>query len=118
MNIEELKKLHKDNNIHFFSYWSKPKLVELAKINKLIPEEKEKPEEVYDNSNKYVNYERLRKIRTTPIKVIFKNVETEEEQIFPSIYKAAQFTDKSPQVVRHWGKKRGVWNNKYQIILE
>ena len=29
MNIEELKKLLKDNNIHFFSYWSKKKLLEL-----------------------------------------------------------------------------------------
>ena len=116
MNIEELKKLLKDNNIHFFSYWSKKKLLELAKINNVLPEEKPKIED--PNIPKYVNYERLKKIRHTPIKVIFKDIETEEEHIFPSIYKAAQFIDKSPQTVGYWGKKKGVWNKKYQVILE
>ena len=56
MNIEELKKLLKDNNIHFSSYWSKKKLLELAKINNVLPEEKPKIEDP-----KYVNYERLKK---------------------------------------------------------
>ena len=63
------------------------------------------------------NYERLREIRSNPIKVIIKDIETEEERTFPSLYKAAQFIDKSPQVIRHWGKKGGVWNNKYKIML-
>ena len=116
MNIEELKKLLKDNNIHFFSYWSKKKLLELAKINNVLPEEKPKIED--PNIPIYVNYERLKKIRHTPIKVIFKDIETEEEHIFPSIYKAAQFIDKSPQTVGYWGKKKGVWDKKYQVILE
>ena len=38
MNTEDLKKLLKENRVHFYSYWSKPKLIDLAKINKLIPE--------------------------------------------------------------------------------
>ena len=118
MNIDELKKKLKDHGIHFFTYWSKQKLLELAKINNILPEEEPKEKlKIEDDIPKYVNYERLKNIRHAPTKVIFKNVETEEEQTFPSIYKAAQFIDKSPQTVRHWGKKRGVWN-KYQIILE
>ena len=37
MNVEELKKLLKENRIHFYTYWSKQKLIELAKINNLLP---------------------------------------------------------------------------------
>ena len=44
MNIEELRKLLKENRTHFYSYWSKNKLVELAKINNLIPEPKPETE--------------------------------------------------------------------------
>ena len=127
MNVEELKKLLKENKIHFFTYWSKQKLMELAKINDLLPKEEPKIEEPKKEEPKkepeleklkYVNYERLRNIRHKPIKVILKDVETEEEQIYPSIYKAAQFLDQSPQTVRYWGKKKGIWNKKYRIIIE
>ena len=38
MNTEDLKKLLKQNGVHFYGYWSKNKLIDLAKINKLIPE--------------------------------------------------------------------------------
>ena len=117
MNVEELKKLLKENRVHFYTYWSKQKLIELAKINELLPKEKPK-EEPEEEKPKYVNYERLKNIRHTPIKVILKDVETGEEQIFPSIYKAAQFIDKSPQTIRYWGKKKGVWNKKYRVIIE
>ena len=113
MNIEELRKLLKDNRIHFYTYWSKQKLTELAKINDLLPKEEPKKEKP-----KYVNYERLKNIRHTPTKIILKDVETGEEHTFPSIYKAAQFIDRSPQSIRYWGKKKGVWNKKYRVIME
>ena len=113
MNIEELIKLLKKNRIHFYTYWSKQKLIELAKINDLLPKE-----ELKEEKPKYVNYERLKNIRYTPTKVILKDVETEEEHTFPSIYKAAQFIDKSPQAIRYWGNKTGVWNKKYKVIIE
>ena len=62
MNIEELRKLLKDNGIHFFTYWGKQKLMELAKINNILPEEKPKEKQKKeDNTPKYVNYERLKK---------------------------------------------------------
>ena len=115
MNIDDLRKLLKENGIHFFSYWNKQKLIELVKINDLLPKEEEGPEE---EKQKYTNYERLKNIRHTPTKVILKDVETEEEHTFPSIYKAAQYIDKSPQTIRHWGKKNGVWNKKYKVCLE
>ena len=96
--------------------------MELAKINDLLHKEEEPKEEpkkeLEEEKPKYVNYERLKNIRHTPTKVILKNVETGEEQTFSSIYKAAQFIDRSPQTLRHWGMKKGVWNNKYRIILE
>ena len=113
MKIEELRKLLKKNGVTFYTYWSKQKLIELAKINNLLP--KEEPEE---EKPKCANYEYLKNIRHTPTKVILTDVETEEEHTFPSMYKAAQFIDKSPQVIRHRGKKNGVWNKKYKVCLE
>ena len=109
MSVDELRKLHKENRIHFYTYWSKQKLIELANMNNLLP--KEEPEkEPEEEKPKYMNYERLKNIRHTPIKVILVDVETKEEQTYPSIYKAAQFINQSPQTIRYWGKKKGVWN--------
>ena len=118
MNTEDLKKLLKENGVHFYSYWSKNKLIDLARINKLIPEPEPEPEEPKPEVPKYVNYERLRNIRNSPISVKLIDIETKEEKTFPSIYKASQFLDKCPQTIRHFGKRMGIWNNKYQIIIE
>ena len=82
MNVEELKKLLKENKIHFYSYWSKQKLIELANINNLLPKEEPKKESE-EEKPKYMNYERLKNIRHTPIKVILVDAETEEEQTYP-----------------------------------
>ena len=69
MFIDDLRKLLKENGIHFFSYWKKQKLIEVAKINDLLPKQEEEPEE---EKQKYTNYERLKNIRHTPTKIIFK----------------------------------------------
>ena len=116
MNTEELRKLLKDNRVHFYSYWGKNKLIDLARINKLIPEPEPEPEE--PKTPKSVSWQRLKNIRNSPINVKLIDIETKEEKSFPSIYKAAQYLDKSPQTIRHFGKRKGIWNNKYQIITE
>ena len=121
MKKAELKKILKDNEIPYFSYWSKRRLFDLAGEHNLLPPEKEKPKKKKredPEEPKYVNYERLKHIRHTPTKVVLKDVKTEEEHTFPSIYKAAQFIDKSPQTIRHWGRKNGVWNDTYRVTLE
>ena len=129
MNIEELKKLLKENRVHFYSYWGKGKLEDLARINKLIPEPEPKAEpkaepepkiepEQKPKTSKRPDYKRMRKIRNEPISVKFIDMETKEEKIFPSIYKGAQFLDKCPQTIAHYGRKKGIWNKKYQIIIE
>ena len=119
MNTEELKKLLKENRVHFYSYWGKNKLIDLARINKLIPEpEPEKPEPEEPETPKNVSWQRLKNIRNSPVNVKLIDIETKEEKTFPSIYKAAQYLDKSPQTIRHFGKRKGIWNNKYQIITE
>ena len=52
MNVEELKKLLKENRIHFYTYWGKQKLMELAKINDLLPPKIEVPKnEVEEEKN-------------------------------------------------------------------
>ena len=123
MNMEELRKLLKENRIHFYSYWGKGKLEDLARINKLIPEPEPEPEPIPEpeekpKTSKRPDYKRMRKIRNEPISVKFIDVETKEEKIFPSIYKGAQFIDKCPQTVAHYGRRKGIWNKKYQIIIE
>ena len=121
MKKAELKKILKDKEIPYFSYWSEQRLFDLAGEHNLLPPKKENPKKKKredPEKPKYVNYERLKDIRHTPIKVVLKNVITEEEHTFPSIYKAAQFIDKSPQTIRHWGRKRGIWNDTYLVRLE
>ena len=86
MNTEELKKLLKDNRIHFYSYWGKNKLIDLARINKLIPEpEPEKPEPEEPETPKNVSWQRLKNIRNSPVNVKLIDIETKEEKTFPSI---------------------------------
>ena len=41
MNTKELRKLLKDNGVCAYTYWGKDKLIDLAKINHLLPEPKE-----------------------------------------------------------------------------
>ena len=122
LSMEELRKLLKENTVCFYSYWGKGKLEDLARINKLIPEEPEpEPEpkpEPETKTSKRPDYKRMRKIRNAPISVKIVDVETKEEKIFPSIYKAAQFIDKCPQTVAYYGRKKLVWNKKYQIVIE
>ena len=68
MNMEELKKLLKENRIHFYSYWGKGKLEDLARINNLIPEPEPEPEpelkiepEQKPKTSKRPDYKQLRK---------------------------------------------------------
>ena len=64
--------------------------MELAKINDLLRKEepKEEPEE---EKPKYVNDERLKNIRHTPIKVILEDVETKEKKHIHQFIKQHNF---------------------------
>ena len=129
--MKELRKLLKENGVCFYSYWNKDKLEDLARINKLIPEEEpepkiepmtetkiEEPKVEEAKTSKRPDYKRMRRIRNEPISVKFIDVETKEEKVFPSIYKGAQFINKCPQTVAHYGRRKGIWDKKYQIIIE
>ena len=122
MNIEELRKLLKNNGVVAYSYWGKNKLIDLAKINNLLPEPKPEPEEPEEPEEpkqpENISWQRLKNIRKSPVKVKIIDIETGEEKIFPSIYKTAQFLDRSPQTIRHYGQRKGIWNKKYQVIIE
>ena len=113
MNIKELKTLLKENKIHFYSYWDKKRLINLANENDLLPKielEKEK--------SKDVNYNRLKTIRNNPKKVILEDIETGEIKTFPSIYRAAKFIDQAPQTITYWGNREGAWNNQYKVVIK
>ena len=50
MNIKELKTILKENKIHFYTYWDKKTLVDLANEHNLLPKtelEKEKSWQTY-----------------------------------------------------------------------
>ena len=110
MNTKELRKLLKDNGVCAYTYWGKDKLIDLAKINHLLPEQEElKPEEP-----KKISWQKQKQIRNKPVNVKLIDVETKEIKAFDSIYKASQYLDKSPQTIRHYGLKKGIWKKKYQ----
>ena len=119
MNTKELRKLLKDNGVCVYTYWGKDKLIDLAKINHLLPEPKEEvPEpEPEPEEPENISWQKLKQIRKKPVNVKFIDVETKEVKAFDSIYKAAQYLDKSPQTIRHYGLKKGIWKKKYQIII-
>ena len=127
MNTKELRKLLKDNGVCAYTYWGKDKLISLAKINHLLPEQEElKPEEPEEPENiswqkqkqiRNISWQKQKQIRNKPVNVKFIDVETKEVKAFDSIYKAAQYLDKSPQTIRHYGLKKGIWKKKYQIII-
>ena len=79
MSTEELRKLLKNNGVCAYTYWGKDKLIELAKINKLLPE----PEEPEIPEPKKISWQKLRNIRNSPVKVKLIDIETGEEKIFP-----------------------------------
>ena len=121
MSTKELRKLLKENGVCAYTYWGKDKLIDLAKINKLLPEpepepEPEEPEE--PETQKKISWQKLKNIRNSPVNVKLIDIETGEEKIFPSIYKTAKYLDKSPQTIRHYGNRKGIWKKKYQIITE
>ena len=119
MNTKELRKLLKDNGVCAYTYWGKDKLIDLAKINHLLPEPKEETAEPEPEPEEpeNISWQKLKQIRKKPVNVKFIDVETKEVKAFDSIYKAAQYLDKSPQTIRHYGLKKGIWKKKYQIII-
>ena len=113
MNIKELKSILKENNIKFYTYWDKKRLVSLANEHNLLPKT-----EIDKEKSKDVNYDRLKTIMKNPRKVTLVDIETGEIINFPSSYKAAKFIDQAPMMIIYWGNKEGVWNNKYKIVLQ
>ena len=68
MNVKELKTLLKKNNICFYTYWDKKKLIALANEHDLLPKTESKKEKSKD-----VNYDTLKTIRQNPKKVVRKH---------------------------------------------
>ena len=58
MNIKELKSILKENNIKFYTYWDKKRLVSLANEHNLLPKT-----EISNEKSEDVNYDRLKTIK-------------------------------------------------------
>ena len=65
MNTEELRKLLRENGVVAYTYWGKDKLIDLAKINKLLPEPEPKPEPEEPETPKKISWQRLKNIRNS-----------------------------------------------------
>ena len=113
IKIEELKTLLKENKINFYTYWNKKRLIALANEHDRLPKM-----EVEKEKSKDAKYDRLKTIRQNPRKVMLEDVETGETKTFPSVYKAAQFIDQTPQTITYWAGRKGAWNNKYKVVIE
>ena len=111
MNIKDLKTILKENNVHFYTYWDKKKLVASANEHDLLPKPEPKKEKSKD-----VEYNRLKTIRHNPREVMLEDIETGEIKTFPSIYEASEFIDISPNTISYWGNRNGAWNNKYKVV--
>ena len=111
MNVEKLKAILKKNEIHFYSYWDKKKLIALANEKGLLP--KKVPEK---EKSKDPKFDRLKTTKNNPRKVSLEDIETGEIKTFPSIYKVAKFIDQSPQKINYWDG--GVWKNKYKVEVQ
>ena len=86
MNIQKLKTLLKGNNIRFYAYWDKKKLLGLANEHDLLP--KPEPEK---EKNKNVKYDRLKTIRHNPRKIMLEDIETGKIKTFSSFMKHQNF---------------------------
>ena len=113
MNKRELKTILKENNIDFYTYLDKKRLVALVNEHDLLPKT-----ELEEEKSKDVKYDRLKTIKQNPRKVMLEDIETGEIKIFPSIYKAAKFIDQAPQTVTYLGNREGAWNNKYKVVIQ
>ena len=85
----------------------------MANEHNLLPKN-----EVEKEKSKDAKYDRLKTIMQNPRKVMLEDVETSEIRTFPSVYKAAQFIDLSPNTIAYWAGKKGAWNNKYKVIIK
>ena len=70
MNIKELKSILKENNINFYTYWDKKRLVSLTNEHNLLLKT-----EIDKEKSKDVNYDRLKTIKKNPRKVMLVKVD-------------------------------------------
>jgi len=111
--LPQLRQILTDNKIKGYSHYNKPQLVELLRERQLLPLEVEKltkPKKEIDP-----RFERLRTIRNNSKHVVLKDIVTEEEFKFSSIYRAGQFINKAPRTITFWGGR--IWNKKYLIKI-
>ena len=111
VNVKELRTILKENKIHFYSYWDKKKLIDVAIRHGLLAEKAPKKEKSKDPK-----FDRLNTIMHNPRKVSRENIETGEIKTFPSIYKAGKFINQSPQTIVYWDDR--VWKNKYKVEVQ
>ena len=111
VNVIELKTILKENEIHFYSYWNKKRLLDLVIEHDLLPEKTFEKQKSKDSK-----YDRLKTINQNPRKVRLEDIETGEIKTFPSINKAGEFIDRAPLTISYWDGR--VWKNIYKVEIQ
>ena len=113
IKLSELKEILYANKIKGYSHYTKKQLIEFLKERGMMSKEKPKPEKPKKEIDP--KYARLATIKNNTRRVTLKDIETEEELEFPSIYKAALFLKRNPYLILFWNGR--VWNNLYEIKI-
>ena len=112
LKLPELRAILRENKIKGYSHYNKKQLIKLLREKELLPEELPPPPKKEIDPK----FARLRTIRTNPKRVVLKDIESGDEIIFPSIYRASRFINHSPRIITFWNGR--VWKDKYEIKVE
>ena len=114
LTFTQLKEILKENQIKWYSHYTKSKLIDLLLKRRLISEKYETNKQVKAKKNIDPKYIFLRQIHSNPKKVEIHDLETDKVDLYPSIYKAALALDQNPGVIGIYNGK--VWWKRYAII--
>ena len=111
MKLSQLKSLMKEHGIKS-SYMNKPGMLRILVEKGILPES-ELPEPVKEKRQVLPKYEYLKTIRNNPISVKILDKDTNEADIYPSLYKASMTLKTSMNTLKAYNGK--VWRKRYEI---
>jgi hypothetical protein len=110
-SLPQLKQIMKDNKIKGATTMNKPEIQKLLHEKGLVPD----VQQAKHKKDVLPKYEFTKSIRCNPKKVIIKDVETEIETEYPSLYRASRTLGCSIMGIK--GNNGTTWKGKYEIKI-
>ena len=101
----QLKEILKENQIRGYFHCTKSKHIDLLVKRGLIPEKYETIKQVKAKKDIDPKYNTLTQIHSNPKKVQIRDLKTDKDDLYPSIYRAALALVQNPGVI-------GIYNGK------